>query len=65
MTSGTAREHIRVGRALLEFPLIQAACAAGTLTFSKVRAISRIATPALEEELVTLALGTTAAQIDA
>lgn len=64
MGGGTAREHVRVGRALLEFPRIRAAFGAGTLTYSKVRALTRIASPELEEELVNLALGTTAAQVD-
>jgi hypothetical protein len=55
-----AREKVRVGRALEVFPLISAAMADGRLSYSKVRAITRIATPATERALVEMALaGTT------
>lgn len=64
MGGGTAREHIRVGRALLELPLLRTEFAAGRLTFSKVRALTRIATPALESELVALGLGMPAAHVE-
>ncbi|MEN9646912.1 MAG: hypothetical protein RL238_3581, partial [Actinomycetota bacterium] len=55
-----AREKVRVARALEEFPRISAAMAAGRLSYSKVRAITRIASPATEEALVDMAMaGTT------
>jgi len=60
----TARDHVRVAHALTELPLIRAEFATGRLSYSKVRAITRIATPALERELVHLALGSTAAQAE-
>src|SRR6266508_1946131 len=44
----TARDHVRVALALTTLPLIRDAFAAGRLSYSKVRAITRIATPALE-----------------
>src|ERR1700758_180882 len=48
MSSGTAREHVRVARALRELPVIRARFAAATLSYAKVRALTRIATPAIE-----------------
>ena len=55
-----AREKVRVARALLQFPLISDAMASGALSYSKVRAITRIALPATEASLVAMALaGTT------
>lgn len=61
---GTAREHLRVGRALVELPLMRAQFAAGRLSYSKVRALTRIATPALESELVALGLGAPAGHVE-
>ncbi|MBD0863895.1 DUF222 domain-containing protein [Gordonia sp. zg691] len=60
----TAYEQVRVARALVEMPLIRAAFAHGRLTYSKVRALTRIATPEREQELVNLALSCTAGQLE-
>ena len=46
MSSGTAREHVRVARALRDLPVIRARFAAARLSYAKVRALTRIATPA-------------------
>jgi Domain of unknown function (DUF222) len=59
-----AREHVRVGRAMHELPKISAAFAEGRLSYSKVRALTRVADPAREDELVELALTATAAQLE-
>jgi hypothetical protein len=59
-----AREQVRVARALEQFPLIAAELAAGRLSYSKVRAMTRIATPATEADLVAMALTSTGAQMD-
>src|SRR6202034_1031907 len=40
---GTAREHVRVARALLDLPLIRAEFAAARLSYAKVRGLTRIA----------------------
>ena len=40
----TAREKVRVARALTELPLLSEALAKGELGYSKVRALTRIAT---------------------
>src|SRR5260370_21498006 len=45
MSSGTAREHVRVSRALRDLPVIREEFAAGRLSYAKVRALTRIATP--------------------
>src|SRR5437763_3610897 len=37
MSSGTAREHVRVARALPDLPVIRARFAAGRLSYAKVR----------------------------
>src|SRR5215472_6895455 len=42
---GTAREQVRVARALRELPLVSAEFAAGRMSYAKVRALTRIATP--------------------
>ena len=51
----TAREQLRVARRLVELPRITAAFASGALSYSKVRAITRVAEPATEDQLVLLA----------
>ncbi|WP_439030652.1 HNH endonuclease [Gordonia terrae] len=60
----TAHEQVRVARALVDLSLIREAFAQGRLTYSKVRALTRVATPERELELVNLALSTTASQLD-
>ncbi len=58
---GPAREKVRVARSLPSLPLISAALAKGEISYSKVRALTRIATPDNEAELLTFAdHGTTA-----
>jgi hypothetical protein len=63
-TPGTGREHVRVARALGTLPLIDAALASGQLSYSKVRAITRVATPETEAQLLEDALHSTAAQLE-
>ena len=60
----SAREKVRVAHALEELPLVAEQFAAGRLSYSKVRAITRVATPANEEQLVMYAQHTTAAQVE-
>ena len=64
LTPRTAREHVRIARRLTELPRIRAAFARGELSFAKVRALTRIAAPEHEEELLLLALELTAAQLE-
>ena len=55
LSPGTAREHVRVARALAGLPVIRTQFAAGRLSYAKVRALTRIATPATEAGLAELA----------
>ncbi|MGH7857916.1 MAG: DUF222 domain-containing protein, partial [Candidatus Binatia bacterium] len=51
----SAREKVRVARALDDLPLVCEAFSRGEISYSKVRAITRIATPATEAELLSFA----------
>ena len=62
---GAAREHVRVARRLDELPAIRAAFGRGMLSFSQVRAMTRVATSETEEELLQVAEHATAAQLEA
>src|SRR6201985_685011 len=64
MSSGTAREHVRVARALRDLPVIRAQFAAARLSYAKVRALTRIATPATEAGLAELAGPMTGNQLE-
>jgi hypothetical protein len=55
MSSHTAREHVRVARALRDLPVIRAEFGTGRLSYAKVRALTRIATPETEAGLAELA----------
>jgi hypothetical protein len=61
---GTAREHLRVARRLAELPLIDDALRKGTVSYCKVRAITRVATPANEVTLLGDALHATGSQLE-
>lgn len=64
MSPVTAREHVRVARALRALPRIGAAFAAGRLSYAKVRALTRIAAPDCEAALLEFALSATASQTE-
>ncbi len=59
-----AREKVRVARALEELPAIRSSFARGELSYSKVRALTRVATPASDAELAVLARHTTTSQLE-
>ena len=63
MAPGTAREHVRVARALREMPRVDGLMREGRLSFSKVREVTRLAGRVDEEELCELALEMTASQL--
>lgn len=52
---GPAREKVRVARCLGSLPLISQALASGELSYSKVRALTRVATPDNEADLLSFA----------
>jgi Domain of unknown function (DUF222)/HNH endonuclease len=60
----TAREHVRVARVLRDLPVIRAAFSVGDLSYAKVRAITRVATPENEATLVDWARHSTASQLE-
>jgi hypothetical protein len=61
---GAAREKVRVARALGGLPLISASMRKGEISFSKVRAMTRVATAANEAELLDFARAGTAAHVE-
>ncbi|MGS0688952.1 DUF222 domain-containing protein, partial [Nakamurella sp. GG22] len=61
---GAAREYVRVASALVSLPLLDAAFAAGRLSYSKVRAATRVADRVPESTLLEQALVHTAAQLE-
>jgi 5-methylcytosine-specific restriction endonuclease McrA len=64
LASGTAREHVRVARAMRALPAITAEFAAGRMSYAKVRALTRIATPENDADLAELAGPMTASQVE-
>ena len=60
----TAREKVRVARALPELPLLSEAMAKGELGYSKVRALTRVATPENESDLLEIGLQGTAQHVE-
>src|SRR6186713_2172852 len=61
---GAAREKVRVSHALESLPLISAAMARGELSYSKVRALTRVACAATEAALLSMALHGTASHVE-
>src|SRR5918992_3287752 len=59
-----AREHVRVANRLQELPLIRAAFGQGQLSYSKVRALTRVDNVEREQDLLDLARHATAAQLE-
>ena len=55
---------MRVARALERLPLISAAMARGALSYSKVRALTRVATPQTEHDFLMIALHGTAHHVE-
>ena len=60
----TAREKVRVDRALTELSLLSEALAKGELGYSKVRALTRIATSRNEADLLNIGLHGTAQHVE-
>jgi uncharacterized protein DUF222 len=61
---GAARERVRVARALGTLPLLAQALARGALSYAKVRALTRIATPETEAQLLAFGRAGTAAHVE-
>ena len=61
---GAAREKVRIARALGGLPKIDQAFAGGRLSYSKVRAVTRIANATNEDAVLDIALAATGAQLE-
>jgi len=61
---GAARERVRVARALGTLPRLAQALARGELSYAKVRALTRVATPETEERLLAVGRAGTAAHVE-
>jgi hypothetical protein len=61
---GVAREKVRVAHALGKLPQISEAFREGRISFSKVRAMSRVATPENEDYLMMIARHGTASHVE-
>ena len=65
LSPNAAREKVRVAHALKPLAEISSAFSKGALSYSKVRALVRVATPANEASLLGYALEHTAARVEA
>src|SRR5688572_15433848 len=61
---GAAREKVRVAHALGTLPRLARALARGELSYSKVRALTRVATPETEERLLAVGRAGTAEHVE-
>ncbi len=61
---GAARERVRVARALGTLPLLAEALGRGELSYAKVRALTRVATPETEARLLAVGRAGTAAHVE-
>ena len=64
LAPGAAREKVRVAHALANLPRLSEAMRRGAVSYSKVRAVTRVATPATEQALLDVALAGTAAHVE-
>ena len=64
ITPGAAREKVRVARALERLPRLSEALRRGELSYSVARALTRVATPENEAELVEVARHVPASQVE-
>ena len=61
---GAARERVRVARALGTLPALAQALARGELSYAKVRALTRVATPETEQRLLAVGQAGTAHHVE-
>src|SRR5256886_1635911 len=64
LAPGAAREHVRVAHALGTLPRLAQALARGELSYAKVRALTRVATPETEARLLGVGRTGTAAHVE-
>jgi uncharacterized protein DUF222/HNH endonuclease len=61
---GAARERVRVARSLATLPRLAQALGRGELSYAKVRALTRVATPGTEEQLLGVGRAGTASHVE-
>src|SRR5437899_1407158 len=64
LDAGAAREKVRVARALGTLPRLAHALTRGELSYAKVRALTRVATPETEERLLAVGKAGTAEHVE-
>jgi hypothetical protein len=64
LAPGAAREHVRVARALGTLPGLARALTQGELSYAKVRALTRVATPETEARLLAVGRAGTAEHVE-
>jgi 5-methylcytosine-specific restriction endonuclease McrA len=64
LAPGSAREHVRVARALGTLPALAEALARGEISYAKVRALTRVATPETEARLLAVGRAGTAVHVE-
>ena len=64
LAPGAAREHVRVARALGTLQALAAALGRGELSYAKVRALTRVATPETEARLLAVGRAGTAVHVE-
>ncbi len=64
LAPGAAREHVRVARALGTLPALADALGRGELSYAKVRALTRVATPETEARLLAVGRAGTAHHVE-
>ncbi|MGG7100742.1 DUF222 domain-containing protein [Rhodococcus sp. 24CO] len=64
LSQHTGREYVRVAKALTTLPNMRAAFEEGRLSYSKVRSLTRVATPLNDQQMVRLGTSAPAGQID-
>ncbi len=64
LSAQAARDRVRVAHALKDLPAISQAFERGALSYSKVRALTRVASARDEQALLEFALNTTAARVE-
>src|SRR6266849_3430239 len=64
LAPGAAREHVRVARALGTLPALAEALTRGELSYAKVRALTRVATPETEARLLAVGRAGTADHVE-
>ena len=64
LSTNAARDKLRIAHALKELPLLSAYFSEGKLSYTKVRALTRVATAANESDLIDMAMRMSARHVE-